>query len=55
MASKSAYVVKNADMPQEMQIDAAETAIEAGQLFSEEKDVAAYIKRECTTLPGTAL
>ena len=46
MAKKAAYVVKNADMPQEMQIDAVDTAIQAGQLFSEEKDVAAYIKRE---------
>lgn len=46
MASKATYVVKNADMPQEMQTDAVEIAIQAGQMFGEEKDVAAYIKRE---------
>ena len=46
MANKATHVIKNADMPQEMQADAVETAIQAGQLFSAEKDIAAYIKRE---------
>ncbi|GKT32881.1 Dynein light chain, type 1/2 like protein [Aduncisulcus paluster] len=39
-------VVKNADMPEEMQEDAVRVAREALERFNIEKDIAAYIKRD---------
>ncbi len=39
-------VVKNADMPEDMQSDAIECATQAMEKFNIEKDIAAYIKKE---------
>ncbi|CAL6030031.1 Dynein_light chain [Hexamita inflata] len=38
--------VKNADMPEEMQQDAIDCAIQAMERFNIEKDIAAYVKKE---------
>ncbi|VEL34775.1 unnamed protein product [Protopolystoma xenopodis] len=39
-------VVKNADMPEEMQQDAVETCVIAMEKCNIEKDIAAYLKKE---------
>jgi len=39
-------VVKNADMSEEMQDDAVNTALQALDKYNIEKDIAAYIKKE---------
>lgn len=38
-------VIKNADMPEEMQQDAVECATQALEKYNIEKDIAAYIKK----------
>ena len=44
--SERKAVVKNADMPEDMQQDAIECATQAMEKFNIEKDIAAYIKKE---------
>ena len=44
--SERKAVVKNADMPEDMQQDAIECATQALEKFNIEKDIAAYIKKE---------
>lgn len=39
-------VIKNADMPEEMQQDAVDCATQAMEKYNIEKDIAAFIKRE---------
>ncbi|KAJ8267194.1 hypothetical protein GJAV_G00139600 [Gymnothorax javanicus] len=45
MADRKA-VIKNADMPEDMQQDAVDCATQAMEKFNIEKDIAAYIKKE---------
>jgi len=45
MSEKKA-VIKNADMPEEMQSDATECAKQALDKYNIEKDIAAFIKKE---------
>ncbi|XP_076024636.1 dynein, light chain, LC8-type 2b [Genypterus blacodes] len=45
MSDKKA-VIKNADMPEDMQQDAVECAMQAMEKFNIEKDIAAYVKKE---------
>lgn len=44
MSEKKA-VIKNADMPDDMQQDAVEFAIQAMEKFNIEKDIAAHVKK----------
>ncbi|XP_057868487.1 uncharacterized protein LOC131075662 [Cryptomeria japonica] len=46
MLDTKAIIIKTADMPQDMQQGAIECAKEALDMFSVEKDIAAYIKKE---------
>ena len=46
MSSDKKAVVKNADMSEEMQDDAINTAIQALDKYNIEKDIAAFIKKE---------
>jgi len=46
MSSDRKAVVKNADMSEEMQQDAVDSATQAIEKFNIEKDIAAYIKKE---------
>ncbi|XP_022201985.1 dynein light chain 1, cytoplasmic [Nilaparvata lugens] len=39
-------VIKNADMTEEMQQDAVDSAVQALEKFNVEKDIAAHIKKE---------
>eukprot|EP01003_Olkasia_polycarbonata_P002090 NODE_1442_length_540_cov_66.429735_g1365_i0.p1 GENE.NODE_1442_length_540_cov_66.429735_g1365_i0~~NODE_1442_length_540_cov_66.429735_g1365_i0.p1 ORF type:complete len:92 (+),score=15.14 NODE_1442_length_540_cov_66.429735_g1365_i0:71-346(+) len=43
---KSKFTIKNADMPEDMQNDALECALQATEKHNIEKDVAGYIKKE---------
>lgn len=45
MSGDKKAVVKNADMSEEMQDDAINTAIQALEKYNIEKDIAAYIKK----------
>ncbi|VDM35624.1 unnamed protein product [Hydatigera taeniaeformis] len=45
MADHSKAIVKNADMPEEMQQKAVDVAKEAMEQFSIEKDIAAHLKK----------
>lgn len=44
MSNKKA-VIKNADMPDDMQQDAVDYAMQAMEKFNIEKDIAAYVKK----------
>jgi len=46
MADRKA-VIKNADMSEEMQSEVIELANQAMEKFTVEKDIAAFIKKEC--------
>eukprot|EP00796_Vickermania_ingenoplastis_P013385 gene13385-9212_t len=46
MSTDRKAVVKNADMPEDMQADAIEVALQAMEKFNVEKDIAAYVKKE---------
>jgi len=46
MADNRKAVIKNADMPEDMQQQAIECATEALNKFNIERDIAAYIKKE---------
>ncbi|XP_078277306.1 uncharacterized protein LOC144605685 isoform X2 [Rhinoraja longicauda] len=43
--SESKVVIKNADMPEEMQQEAVECGTQAPEKYNIEKDIAAYIKK----------
>lgn len=56
MSSDRKAVVKNADMSEEMQQDAVDSATQAIEKFNIEKDIAAYIKKEFDKIqPNMAL
>lgn len=46
MSDKKA-VIKNADMPDDMQQDAVDYALQAMEKYNIEKDIAAYVKKAC--------
>lgn len=46
MASERSAIVKNADMSEDMQQDAVDTAVQAMEKFSIEREIAAFIKKE---------
>lgn len=52
MSDKKA-VIKNADMPNVMQQDAVDYAIQAMEKFNIEKDIAAYVKKACQIMNQT--
>ena len=46
MADSRSVTIKNADMPEELQQDAIDCAVQALERFNIEKDIAAAIKKE---------
>ena len=46
MAQNRKAVIKNADMPEDMQSDAIDVANQAQERHNIEKDIAAFIKKE---------
>ncbi|KAA0153582.1 hypothetical protein FNF27_07621 [Cafeteria roenbergensis] len=46
MASERSAIVKNADMSEDVQQDAVDTAVQAMEKFSIEREIAAFIKKE---------
>lgn len=52
MSDKKA-IIKNADMPNDMQQDAVDYAIQAMEKYNIEKDIAAYVKKACQIMDQT--
>lgn len=52
MSDKKA-VIKNADMPDDMQQDAVDYAMQAMGKYNIEKDIAAYVKKACQIIDQT--
>lgn len=46
MSTDRKAIIKNSDMPEDMQADAIEVALQAMEKFNVEKDIAAFVKKE---------